>query len=458
MTNHADLPDASPAQRWWTRFQGGPLGRRASGDGPLRTVGPWAMAAFAISWLVLMARQLPCREGVQPYGALCYTDITTLYYARGLRDGQIPYLDSALEYPVLTGGLVELARRITMLLGGQSRPGLSDEDVRTASEIFFGVNTMLLFALFAVLVATHLRLSRPQDALMVAAAPAITTAGLINWDGLVVALTSLALLAWARGRPGWTGVLIGLGVAAKLYPAFLLLPLGVLCLRAGRWRAFFTTVATAVVAWLVVDVPVYLANPANWLYFWEFNATGRGADLGSIWYVLQLMNHPVPDVSMTWKLALVVGYLAIAALLLVAPVRPRLAQGAFLVVAWFLVVNVVYSPQYVLWLLPLLVLARPRWVDWAVFSAAEAFYYVFIWYFLDGSINAPGTDQARLYWVAVFVRVGVQLWLCARVVADLWRPQRDIVRRGGLDDPDGGLLDGRPDASWLARLRTGGPQ
>ena len=413
------------------------------------------MAAFTASWLILMVRQTPCREGGKPYSALCYTDITALYYARGLRDGQIPYLDSALEYPVLTGGLLELARRIMMLFGGQSQPGLDDEAVRNAAEIFFGVNAVLLFVLFAVAVFAHLRLSRPQDALMIAVSPAIITTGLINWDGLVVALTALALLAWARGRPVWTGVLIGLGVAAKLYPAFLLLPLGVLCLRAGRWRAFFATVAAAVVAWLVVDVPVYLANPGNWLHFWQYNSSGRGADLGSVWYALQLMGSPVPGLSTVWLTALAVGYLAIAVLLLAAPVRPRFAQGAFLVVAWFLVVNVVYSPQYVLWLLPLLVLARPRWVDWVVFSAAETFYYLFIWFFLDGVITTPGTDQARLYWVAIFVRVGVQLWLCGRVVADLWRPRRDVVRWSGLDDPDGGLLDGRPDAPWLAKLRTG---
>ena len=446
----------SAAQRWWTRFQGGPLGRRAATDGPLRTVGPWAIAALTVSWLILMIRQLPCRAATQPYGALCYTDITALYYARGLRDGQVPYLDSALEYPVLTGGLVELARRITMLLGGQSRPGLSDDTVGIAAGIFFGVNALLLFVLFGLTVVAHLRLSRPQDALMVAASPAIMTAALINWDGLVVALTALAFLAWARGRPVLAGVLIGLGVAAKLYPAFLLLPLGVLCLRSGRVREFVATVTAALAAWLVVDVPVYLANPTNWLYFWEYNSSGRGADLGSIWYVFQLMGAPVPGVSMVWKAALIIGFLIIAALLLAAPTRPRFAQGAFLVVAWFLIVNVVYSPQYVLWLLPLLVLARPRWVDWVVFSCSETLYYLFIWFFLDGSLNLPGTNDARLYWVSVFCRVGVQLWLCGRVIADMWDPRRDVVRWNGADDPDGGLLDQRPDAPWLVGLRLGG--
>ena len=44
-------------------------------------------------------------------------------------------------------------------------------------------------------------------------------------------------------------------------------------------------------------------------------------------------------------------------LTLAAPVRPRVAQVAFLLVAGFLLVNKVWSPQYSLWLLPLAVLA-----------------------------------------------------------------------------------------------------
>ena len=54
--------------------------------------------------------------------------------------------------------------------------------------------------------------------------PALLLTGLINWDLLAVALVAGALWAWARGRPVLSGVLIGLGTAAKLYPLFLLGP------------------------------------------------------------------------------------------------------------------------------------------------------------------------------------------------------------------------------------------
>jgi uncharacterized membrane protein len=57
----------------------------------------------------------------------------------------------------------------------------------------------------------------------------------------------------------------------------------------------------------------------------------------------------------------VLGLAAIAWLALAAPRRPRLPQLCFLVLAAFLITNKVWSPQYVVWLVPLAVLARPRY-------------------------------------------------------------------------------------------------
>lgn len=410
------------------------------------------MLALTVSWLVLMLRQNACVRGGDVYQNMCYTDITALFYWRGVKDGLIPYLQADLEYPVLTGMLIDLTRRIVNLLGGQTAPGLDGGTVAQASLMFFGVSAVLLFLLFGVLVWAHLKMSRPWDALMIAASPAIMTTGLINWDALVLALTSLALLAWSRNRPGWTGIWLGLGIAAKLYPVLLLVPLALLCLRAGRWRPFFVTAGATAASWTAVNLPVYLLAPQGWLNFWTMNV-GRGADLGSIWYVLQLAEMPVDNISTWVAVLMVVGTVAIAVLLLFAPQRPRLAQGVFLIVTLFLVVNKVYSPQYVLWLLPLLVLARPRWLDWTLFSVAELLYFMAVWGHIGGMTATGVGGQDRIYMAAVVLRIGVQLWLCVQVVRDAWNPARDIVRRGGLDDPDGGLLDGRPDAGWLTHVR-----
>jgi len=433
---------------------GGPVGRHARRTGIWFSPAPWAYLTLTVSWLIVMVRQVPCQGGGDQYLPwMCYSDIPVLYYWRGLKDGLVPFLQTDLEYPVLTGGFMELCRRLVLFLGGKGQPGLSADEVSHAADLFFAVNAVLLFALMGVLIWSHLRMSRPWDALMIAASPAIWTAGLINWDALVLALTALALLAWSRRKPFWAGFWLGLGVAAKLYPILLLVPITILCLRSNRIRAMLLAYAGAAGSWLAVNLPVYLASPDGWLNFWTFNSD-RGPDLGSLWYALGLVDIQIEGVSRLVTALLVLGTIIICLIMVLAPRRPRLAQGAFLMVALFVMVNKVYSPQYVLWLLPLLVLARPRWVDWVVFTIAETAYFAAVWGYLDGQL-ANGAGQERLYVLAIVVRIGVQLWLCGRVVRDMFDPRLDIVRAGGLDDPDGGVLDEAPDAPWLTRLLRG---
>ena len=39
------------------------------------------------------------------------------------------------------------------------------------------------------------------------------------------------------------------------------------------------------------------------------------------------------------------------------------------------------------------------------------------------------------------------------VIREIWRPELDVVRQTYADDPDGGVLDGAPDAPWVTGLR-----
>jgi uncharacterized membrane protein len=116
---------------------------------------------------------------------------------------------------------------------------------------------------------------------------------------------------------------------------------------------------------------------------------------------------------------------------------PRIPQLAYLVVVGFLLLNKVYSPQYVLWLLPLAVLARPRWRDLLVWTAGEVFYFAAVWLYLGG-FTASGISGApdHVYWAAILVRVAAELYLAAVVVRDVLVPRHDPVRADGLtDDP-----------------------
>ena len=137
------------------------------------------------------------------------------------------------------------------------------------------------------------------------------------------------------------------------------------------------TLATAG-SWALVNAPAYLSGPHEWKVFWTFNAD-RGADLGSVWLLLDQMTshtasvHTINVVSWAFFADLVRRR---AVLGRSPPSTPRLAQLGFLLVVGFLLVNKVYSPQYVLWLLPLAVMARPRWRDQLIWQAGELFYFV----------------------------------------------------------------------------------
>ena len=438
------------------RRLGGPLGSHA---GSRLVLGPAVILILAtMSWLLLMGHQSSCRQtdpntAVNAIARLCYTDIPVLYQARGLSEGKVVYVTAQWEYPVLTGGFVDVARRITDFLGTPASPDLTSQQVLTNADIFYSVCSFMLFACFLALVVLQLHMGGKRwwaTGLMVAVAPVVMAEGLINWDIFAVALTAAALFAWGKKHPYVAGIFFGLAVAAKLYPLFILGPLLLLCLRSRHLRAFGKLLAAATVTWVLVNAPVFFASPSGWLYFWQFNMD-RGADLGSVWYVMSLAGIPVPNPGIWSFLLMMLGCLGIGALIFLAPRRPRVGQVAFLVVALFLIVNKVYSPQYALWLLPLLALARPTWREWAIFNVAEVAYYFAIWGHLAGTLHPGDGGPDRVYWLAVFLRVGVSIWLMIVVANDMMNPDEDVVREDGVDDPIGGLLDGAREA-WSLRL------
>ena len=123
---------------------------------------------------------------------------------------------------------------------------------------------------------------------------------------------------------------------------------------------------------------------------------------------------------------------------------------AFLVVAAFCLTNKVYSPQYVLWLIPLAAMARPRWRDFLIWQTGEVVYFVAIWYFLQQyGNNNKGAARGLVRRGDPGARRRARAWFAGMVVRDILRPEHDPVRSDGRpehhDDPGGGVLDGAPD-------------
>jgi uncharacterized membrane protein len=309
---------------------------------------------------------------------------------------------------------------------------------------------------------------RRWQALLVALSPALILNAFVNWDLIAFALTALGIAAWATRRTVWAGALLGLAVAAKFYPLVVFGPLLLLCLRAGRLRDFAKALAGAVAAWLAVNLPVMIIAPSGWGHFYLFSKD-RGADWGSIWYLFEYHNVPVLGDGKLGTLNLMTAILfaitavAIAVLALAAPRRPRLPQLCFLVLAAFLITNKVWSPQYVVWLVPLAVLARPRLWPYVLWQVAEVGYFFAIWGYLIFVYRSGGQAVigyqgigAGWYFAALLFRLLTVAVLAAYVVKDILCPERDVVRVAGADDPAGGVLDQAEDRFRL-RLARGSP-
>ena len=449
-----------------TRFDGG--AERSGGAGPSAlavALGSTSvlLAASVLSMVLAFAEKAPCRSGAWNFYAkqfqdACYTDIYPLYYGEGLSAGKVPYTGHPVEYPVLIGGAMQVAAWL-----------VRNVDLAVRGREFFDVTAVLLAVCAVVGVLATARAAGPDrraQALMVAFSPALILSAFVNWDLIAFAFTALGIAAWAARRVVWAGILLALAVATKFYPLVVFGPLLLLCLRAGRMREFGKTLAAAVITWLAVNVPVLIVAPSGWARFYVFSKD-RGADWGSVWYMFEHFNVPVlgnPQLSALNKLTEVffaVACAAIAVLALAAPRRPRLPQLCFLVLAAFLMTNKVWSPQYVVWLVPLAVLARPRLWPYLLWQLAEVAYFFGIWGYLIFVYAAEGYQvtgyqgiSSGWYFATLLARFLTVGLLAAYVVRDILSPERDVVRAHGLDDPAGGVLDQAPDRF---RIRLGWP-
>ena len=499
---------------------------------PLRVLIALTLITCAFGW----AQKAPCRNGSAwvneyQYTRACYTDVVALYSAEQLSSGATPYYGHPVEYPVITGAVMQvsalLAKAVNHAFPDQAttaaeealskatdpasqasaRTALDAADADARGRHFYDVTWLLLTLGALVVTITTARMSgrRVWDASLFALSPVLLLHGTTNWDLVAVALAGLGLLAWARSRPLVAGVLLGLATATKLYPVLFLVPLFLLCLRAGKLKQWAVAALMLVVTAVGVTLPVYLTAPSfadrngsqvrvldsplsrfpaqglaafaphqqlangesiNAVYrFFELNQT-RGADWDSLYLQAQRLrtedgtlkglrnawadlftdnNSPPTKLNDFVAGFVLLVLLGIGVLARVAPRRPRLPQLLFLTLTGFLLVNKVDSPQYVLWLVPLAVLARPRWRPFLGWMAAEALVLLSRFYFFIAN-DKPGEGiDIGWFFAAVLVRDALLIAFAAFVVRDVLRPEHDIVRRGGVDDPAGGVLDGAPD-------------
>jgi uncharacterized membrane protein len=402
---------------------------------------------FAAGW----AQKLPCRGGYGrgnriAYARMCYSDVHVAWTTEGLDRGKTPYVDHPVEYPVLLGGLMALAS-----------VGAHD-----ANAFFDRTSGLLLVGALVVTATTALVVGGPHRTAvaLVPLAPAVILHGTVSWDFAAAAFAGLAILAWARRRPLLAGVALGLGAATKLYPIIFAVPLFALCLRARQLRAWTQLILAAVTTWAACYAAVYwLAGTfpldgqgqtgnAVWRFF-VFNRQ-RPADWDSLWFVVQEVMtgvrngatwaFPVATLNALSGTLLAMGMAALAVVLWKAPQPPRVAQALFLATAVFVLSSKVYSPQFTIWLVPLAVLARPRWLPIFGWQLIETVFVVARFQYFVRLSDPHAGVSAGVFVAAVVARDLALVALMYTVLRDIWRPQWDDVRVANQGDPAAGVL------------------
>jgi hypothetical protein len=294
-------------------------------------------------------------------------------YGDLVEEGAVPYRDVRLEYPpgalaafvppsLVTSGEVAYARAFAVLM------------------CLCGVAAIALAAL--ALGGLGASAARTAAALAVPAAAPLLLGPLLltRFDLLPAALTTGALAALVRGRDRLGAATLGAAVAVKLYPAVLVPLLAAwVWRRRGRREALVALALCAGVA-AAVFLPFFLLSPDG-VGSSVWRQLGRPLQIESAGAAALLALHHLAGMPLGWSSGHgsqnLTGAVAAA-----AAVATALAQAAVLVWLWarvarrpvdaerlvrfgaaalvaFVALGKVLSPQFLVWLLPVVPLVAP---------------------------------------------------------------------------------------------------
>jgi hypothetical protein len=330
-----------------------------------------ALALFIGSWALL-------HVGFYTHEQIIDTPVYQRY-GNAIADGNVPYRDFEVEYP--PGALPMFA------LPGLAEPG-HDQHVspgfrRAFETLMWLCGVAVLLAMAIALRGLRRRKEGVWAALVFAAlAPlALGSVVLSRFDLWPAALATAALAALVSGRLRIGHALLGLGAAAKFYPA-VLVPIGVAFAwkRAGRREALLCLAITSVVV-AAIFLPFVVLSPGG---VWHSISVqlGRPLQVESLGSAVLLVAHHVFGLGVTGETshgsqnlagdaadAVALASTVVQAAVLVgiwwvfargAAGRETLVRACAAALCAFVALGKVLSPQFLIWLIPLVPLVRGR--------------------------------------------------------------------------------------------------
>ena len=357
------------------------------------------------------------------YVHACYSDLPALYGARDLIHKTWPYSSTlnAVEYPPLTGVVMWATSLVT-------------PSGANAYRYYFLINALLIAFLFAGSAVILSRI-KPEFWYLLPLSPAVILSLYINWD-LWAVITAVAAIYWfEKQNYNKSAVALGISIATKFFPIVLLAPIILIFIRRRQIQKAIRYTSAALGIWLVINLPFILFTYRGWLRFFTLNSE-RTADFGSFWYSLQLLGVNVGNLNMISILTFLIGIAAFAVYFFGLERTPSLASSAFSVVAIFTIASKVYSPQYVLWLTPLAILAlrglKDRKVFW-IWQGAEVFYHVAVWQYLAEFSGSRFGLAPKAYAIVSLIRIAATIYFAVAVSTRSKAPQLGEFLSSSID-------------------------
>lgn len=438
---------------------GGPMGRHARPRGVWFNPLPWVILAATAVWVLVVLRNLPCvwsdsTNAVNTFIRMCYSDIQIIYVNSGFAKGE-PVIGNAetVHFGPVLGVLVMLTTRLGSFLGHPLAPTADMQTQVDNSLIFFACTAVLLYVAFLTWVVCQTLMGRESrngrylswDALIVAVSPAVFFSGLVNWDLIPIALCALGLLLFARGSATAAGMVLALAAGAGSMALVVILAVATAIAMRAQVRLLGQFLVTALVTWVMTHLPLLIRNPTSVFDFYVGQVTGD-AGYGSFWYGLQAFGlTPKAAGALGFSIMLLAVCLTIVWLYLTHR-RPRIGSlvGAFILLNTSLAGA--FPSQMSMWVLFALVLARPHRPEIIAFSLTQFGYYAALMGWLSGHLTQAQGGPENLYYVALFARWAVEVWILVGCYRDMARPERDRLRSPGHSDPIGGKLVGQDEA------------
>ena len=271
---------------------------------------------------------------------------------------------------------------------------------------FFDINAFVIIILFLIS-ALIVRKIKPEFSYLYPLAPAVAASLFINWDLWATVTALAAIYLFDKKKYEASSIWLGISIATKFFPIVFLLPIAIIFYKQRSLKDFYLYLFKSILIAAAFNLPLAVIYFDGWWRFFRLNLN-RADDFGSIWYAANLLGFKLPAINYLYTIITILLFIALGFFLIKLPMTPKLAQVAFFAVVVFTTTSKVYSPQYVLWLTPLAVIALTKSTQQITFwfwQATEIIYHLAIWQYLAGYSGATFGLPAGAYAIASLLRV-----------------------------------------------------